>query len=79
MIIFFSPHNVAIVFKYNFDVASIESMESESSIGYIKKRKLIDPKKFENIFDYSQIKLPALMFLEYLQSDVQHFISSCLR
>jgi len=75
---------VALIIKIHFEAFSpcdVETNTSAAAAGgsIVKKRKLLEPKRNETITDYSQIKLPALMFAEYLQSDSQHFINSCLR
>jgi len=44
-----------------------------------KKRKLQDNRKAQNIVDYSAIKLPAKVFIEYLEQDLDNFIKDCLR
>ena len=55
--------------KYNFYQLQHQP-DSETSI---KKRKLVEPKRNENVIEYSQIKLPALLFLHYLEKDVLGF------
>lgn len=71
----FSPDDVALVLKYHFSLPSFHSREPDHG----KKRKLAEPKRLENVLDYSFIKLPATMFLNYLKNDIQHFLTSCER
>lgn len=66
-IFFFSTNDVALVIKYQF------SENTEPS----KKRKLDE--KRQNIHEYSQIKLPAKMFLKYIETYLSVFLDDCLR
>jgi hypothetical protein len=57
--------------KYQF------SDDTESTILSLgsKKRKISD----EKIFEYTQIKLPAIIFTKYLKNYSQKYIQDCLR
>jgi len=61
---------VALIIKYVF------SSDTESFSLNSKKRKQTTTNKF---LDYLTLKLPALMFFHYLESDAQHFVKDCLR
>jgi hypothetical protein len=67
----FSEEDIALVIKYQF------SNETESA--YLpsppKRRKLLSDK----IFEYAQIKLPASIFLKYLENYSNIFIAECQR
>jgi hypothetical protein len=43
-----------------------------------KKRKIDDNKK-QNILEYSSIKLPAVIFLNYLNLSSREFLRDCYR
>jgi hypothetical protein len=60
---------VALVIKYKYH----DETEDES-----KKRRITDPKRI-NVVDHSLMKLPALMFGQYLDHDCQGFIDNCIR
>jgi hypothetical protein len=70
--LFFSENDVALVIKYNFNQEF--PVENES-----KKRKIFEPKRTENLIDYSFVKLPAKIFIHYLETDSLHFVNDCLR
>jgi len=81
---FFSANDVALVLKYNFTTsgpsAACESDSySSTSSTNAKKRKLIEPKRNESVLEYSSLKLPAAVFIDYLKTDVVHFLNSCQR
>ena len=65
----FSDSDVALVIKYQFHDFTEEVEQS-------KKRKLT---KISNVIDYSNIKLPAVMFGQYLDNDAGSFIENCQR
>jgi hypothetical protein len=50
----------------------------ETSPSPPKKRKLDDP-IINNILNYSQIKLPAVKLLKYLNENSLEFINECLK
>jgi hypothetical protein len=60
------------VIKYVFNE---DNDQTENSI---KKRKLSDS-KLKSLIDYSQIKLPAYMFLHYLENYGSQFVKECIR
>jgi hypothetical protein len=60
------------VVKYVFSEDDIQADHS------IKKRKLSDS-KLKSLIDYSQIKLPAAMFLHYLENYGSQFVNECIR
>ena len=66
---FFSENDVALVIKY------VYSDNTEPS-GISKKRKL---ESIKSAMDYSQLKLPALMFVKYIETYLSHFIDDCHR
>jgi len=69
---------VALIIKIRFDTsAPLESINGDTLS--VKKRKIIEPKRNESVTDYSVLKLPALAFVQYLQTDSRHFLDSCLR
>jgi hypothetical protein len=62
--------DVALVIRYQFGVSSSSSVPSSS-----KKRKLNE----SQIIDYSYLKLPAVVFVKYLETYSYKFIDDCLR
>jgi hypothetical protein len=68
--IFFSANDVALVIKYKF---SEETSPSSS------KRKKIDDPITNNILNYSQVKLPAMMLVKYLNEQSLEFVNECLK
>lgn len=60
---------MALIIKY------VYSDNTEPS-GNVKKRKYESGK---TVMDYSQIKLPALMFVKYLETYLSLFIDDCHR
>jgi hypothetical protein len=71
----FSESDVALTIKYNFhdEMASFNSTTG-------KKRKITTADlKRNNVLEYSVLKLPALMFGQYLDQDCQTFIDDCIR
>jgi len=60
---------LALVLKYEFS----EAVDSSGT----KKRKIDD--KNQNIIEYALIKLPAVMFLKYLETYAPNFAEDCLR
>jgi hypothetical protein len=71
----FSESDVALIIKYTFHD---EEMTNCSADNKTKKRKINDIKR-NNVIDYSYIKLPALMFGQYLDQDSEDFIADCSR
>jgi hypothetical protein len=67
-----SSNDVALIIKYIFDD---EDLDLESPI---KKRKISDS-KLKSVLEYSQIKLPAKMFLKYLETFSSQFLQECIR
>jgi len=67
---YFRKEDIALVIKYVFD----EQYEPET---FGQKRKRVD-KKNENVLTYSQIKLPGLIFLKYLENYLSDFLKSCM-
>jgi len=65
---------VALIIKYKFHDEELNSAADNKT----KKRKIIDSKRI-NVIEYSYIKLPALMFGQYLDHDGQEFIKDCDR
>lgn len=74
--IFCSESDVALIIKYCYHDQCAEE-EKASSI-YYKDPKCKDKKKTDVILD-NKIKLPALMFGQYLDQDCQGFIDDCIR
>ena len=68
----YSANDVAMVVKYVFTEDDVQVEHS------IKKRKLSDS-KLKSLIDYSQIKLPAQMFLHYLENYGSQFVNECVR
>ena len=68
-IFIFSENDVALILKYVYS-------DSTEPSGNIKKRKF---ESVKNIMDFSQIKLPALMFLKYTETYLTNFIDDCHR
>ena len=68
----YSANDVAMVVKYVFTEDDVQVEHS------IKKRKLSDS-KLKSLIDYSQIKLPAQMFLHYLENYGSQFVNECIR
>lgn len=66
----FSENDVALIIKYSF----AECFEPSGA----KKRKL-DARRNEEIISYSQIKIPAVIFSQYLELHISQFIDDCLR
>jgi len=65
---------VALIIKYKFhDEEMLNCTDLKN-----KKRKMTDTKRI-NVIEYSYIKLPALMFGQYLDQDCQGFIDDCIR
>jgi hypothetical protein len=60
------------VVKYVFNEDDVHAEHS------IKKRKFSDS-KLKSLIDYSQIKLPAQMFLHYLEKYGSQFVNECIR
>ena len=71
---FHSESDVALLIKYKFHDEEL----SNDSDTKLKKRKISDTKR-SNVIDYSYIKLPALMFGQYLDQDSEDFIADCSR
>jgi hypothetical protein len=71
---FCSESDVALIIKYCYHDQCAEE-EKASSI-YYKDPKCKDKKKTDVILD-NKIKLPALMFGQYLEHDCQGFIDDC--
>lgn len=46
---------------------------------HLPKKKKVESSKQQSIMEYSFIKLPAHMFIQYLQSSLSHFVDDCLR
>lgn len=67
--LYFSDEDLAFVIKYIF---------SENTEPDIKKKK-IEERKNENVINYSFIKLPAFVFLRYLETYASQFIDDCVR
>ena len=64
----------------------IPTIQKSAAAGGRRRRKQVIPKKRKldmprnrNILDYSQIKLPALMFLKYVETYMPNFIIDCQR
>ena len=70
-IFFFSVNDVALVIKYKFHDHN-NMIETENH----KKRKL---PKIDSVIEYSNVKLPAMMFGQYLDNDSVTFVTDCLR
>ena len=69
-----SENDVALIIKYKFhDEEETNSVDMKS-----RKRKITDIKR-NNVIEYSSLKLPALMFGQYLDQDCQGFIDDCNR
>jgi hypothetical protein len=65
---------VALIIKYKFhDETSCDNTDKS------KKRRIITDVKRSNVVDYSYLKLPALMFGQYLDQECQEFIDDCIR
>lgn len=64
----FSEQDIALILSFQF------STDTESSLN-LSKFKKID----EKVVNYSRIKLPAVLFLQYLENYSKHFIEDCLR
>ena len=73
-----SENDVALVIKYKFhDQKEAEEDPNKNDMN-TKKQKMGDIKK-ANVVEYSYIKLPALLFGQYLEEDCQKFIDDCNR
>ncbi len=68
-----SEKDVALVIKYKYHDEMACDTTDES-----KKKRMNDPKRI-NVVNYSSLKLPALMFGQYLDQDCQGFIDNCIR
>jgi len=64
---------VALIIKYKFHDEGDLCADAQT-----KKRKFTDTKR-NNVIEYSTIKLPALMFAQYLEQDASGFIEDCIR
>jgi hypothetical protein len=64
---------VALVIKYQFHDTLVPDGQQAN-----KKRK-VDEDKNSSVIDYSQLKLPAVMFVQYLETDSSGFIADCVR
>jgi len=69
----YSENDVALVIKYKFHDETSCDITDKS-----KNRGITDAKR-TNVVDYSSLKLPALMFGQYLDQDCQEFIDDCIR
>lgn len=67
--LFCSPSDVALIVKYIFAPHTDTPLES-------KKRKIVSTPT-PAFLNYLTLKLPALVFLHYLETDAQHFIIDC--
>ena len=65
---------MALIIKYKFH----DEEPNSTADNKIKKRKVTDSKR-NNVIEYSYIKLPALMFGQYLDQDGQEFLDDCDR
>ena len=70
MVFLFSASDIALVLKYKF---------ADETDGFNKKRKLTDNKRTISVLEYSQIKLPAQSFVEYLGNHLADFLNDCSR
>jgi len=73
-IIFFSQDDVALIIKYQY--------QEETNLMQTKTQKKEDNASI--IHNYSntllnEIDLPAVAFIEYLETDLKHFLNDCLR
>jgi hypothetical protein len=53
--------------------------EDDNEVDKSTKKRKVSDSKLRNILEYSQIKLPALMFLNYLENYSAQFLDDCLR
>jgi hypothetical protein len=73
-----SESDVALVIKYKFHDSDEEDAQNWIDPKNSKKRKATDAKT-TNVIEYSAIKLPALMFGQYLDQDGPGFVDDCTR
>ena len=69
---------MALVIKYKFHDSDEEDAQNWIDPKNSKKRKTTDAKT-TNVIEYSAIKLPALMFGQYLDQDGPGFVDDCTR
>ena len=69
---------MALVIKYKFHDSDEEDAQNWIDPKNSKKRKATDAKT-TNVIEYSAIKLPALMFGQYLDQDGPGFVDDCTR
>lgn len=67
-ILFFSTDDICIIFKYVF---------AENTSSATPKRRRISESKITSIVDYSYVKLPAFVFVEYLEKHLVDFLRDC--
>lgn len=73
----YSKTDIALVIKYVFSSTVFDMPPAAASDS--RKRKSIDMKQQEEITQYSNIKLPAQFFIDYLRKYFADFLITCQR